>query len=322
MMDLGQLPTSAGSFGYGINGYGQVVGDSNTSGGHRGFLWTPAAPNSAVGSMVNLGELPGGIEESVAFGINASGQVTGRTNTFAGDRAFVWTPAMPRGVSGTMVDLGSAGSSGGFGINMAGQIAGRAAIASGNAAFVWTPTVANGESGVVTSIGRLAGGSYSLGNAINDVGQIVGFSDASGVGSRAILWTPSMPNGNVGAMISLGDLPGRLETSVAYDVNNAGQVVGGADGEQTAFRWTAQDGMVNLNAELDASGAAWRLFTAYGINNAGQIVGIGSYDPDGAGPTPGVLHGFLLTPVPEPGGIFLSSLFLPMFLRRRQRHFR
>jgi probable HAF family extracellular repeat protein len=324
--DLGVLPDFISSNGYGINAYGQVVGASGDGAGPRGFLWTPSSANGTTGSMVDLGDLPGGNDDTTAAGINDSGQVTGRTNTFTGERAFLWMPATPHGTSGTMVDVGvlpgGAGSSTAFGINTSGQITGRSNASGGNDAVVWTPIVPNGDSGAMASIGRFPGGLVSVAYGINDSGQIVGLSDGTGINSHAFLWTPNTPNGSVGSMINLGDLPGGLDRSTAYGINRAGEVVGGANGDQRAFRWTPLDGMVDLNTKLDSSGATWRLVIAYGNNDLGQIVGIGSHDPDGTGPTPGAVHAFLLTPVPEPHGMLLFALSFPFILRCRQHGFR
>src|SRR3989304_5481542 len=54
--------------------------------------------------------------------------------------------------------------------------------------------------------------------AINDSGQIVG-SFATNEGRHAVLW-------NNGTMTDLGVLPGRIYSSIAYDINNNGAIVG------------------------------------------------------------------------------------------------
>ena len=79
---------------------------------------------------------------------------------------------------------------------------------------------------------------------------------------------------------------------------------------------------MDLNSLLDDSGAGWYLAETRAINNSGEIAGIGTFDPDGAGPLPSRNAGFLLTPVPEPA---LMAMLPPvmMFIRlRRGRHLR
>ena len=96
-------------------------------------------------------------------------------------------------------------------------------------------------------------------------------------------------------MVALGDLPG-ARGSVAYGINNDGDVVGQENGAVSginhALLW--EDGSVyDLNDLLDASGAGWTLVNAFDINDSGQIVGYG-FDPSGQ------TRAFLLNEIPEP----------------------
>ena len=107
MVDLGELPGGGDhSRATAINSLGQVVGESDTATGLRGFLWTPTTPNGSSGSMINLGDLPGGTDLSQATAINSSGQVAGVSNAATGQRAFLWTPNTLNGMTGSMIDLG------------------------------------------------------------------------------------------------------------------------------------------------------------------------------------------------------------------------
>jgi probable HAF family extracellular repeat protein len=63
----------------------------------------------------------------------------------------------------------------------------------------------------MTDLGTLPGDSYSVAEAINDQGQIVGRS-GSGMGERAFLWED-------GRMTDLG-------VYNAVDINNSGQIAG------------------------------------------------------------------------------------------------
>ena len=172
----------------------------------------------------------------------------------------------------------------------------------------------------------------SQASAINAAGFVVGYTagteadESGGQSIRAFLWVPNSVNGTTGHMIDLGDLPGGDDISEATAINTAGDVVGyssthvsgTANVADHAFIWTSADGMIDLNTQLDGSGADWVLQQAEGINDAGEIVGFGEFDPDGAGPNPAVMHAFLLTPVPEPAtaDALIVGLMVPLLRRR------
>jgi probable HAF family extracellular repeat protein len=110
-----------------------------------------------------------------------------------------------------------------------------------------------------TDLGTL-GGISSWANAINNSGQIVGYSWTADRTVHATMW-----NGAVAT--DLGALGG--DFSVANDVNDAGQVVGYATGDFYRTRGVLWDG--TTATDLGAN-----LFDATGINNSGQIIGVGS----------------------------------------------
>ncbi|SEA47416.1 HAF repeat-containing protein [Nitrosospira multiformis] len=153
----------------------------------------------------------------------------------------------------------------------------------------------------VTLLGTLGGG-YSIGNGINDGGQVVGQSEtAAGEGHAFITGSNGV------GMTDIGTLGGKV--SLASGINDAGQVVGYSEttntGQLHAFI-TGPNGMgiVDLGggtasaindagqvvgrSETDASGRTFRTFITgpngvgmtnlgvsapYAINNAGQVVG-------------------------------------------------
>ena len=209
--------------------------------------------------VTDLGDLPGGGNQSAAFGINDSGQIVGYSVVGPSRHAFLWT-----GNSG-MQDLGDlpggSSTSTAHDINANGQIVGVSTVATGDRAFLWTST------GGMQDLGDLPGGdNFSEARGINFSGQVVGSSRAA-TGFRAFLWTSG------GGMQNLGDLPGGLDVSAANDINAAGQVVGNsaaADGFR-AFRWTSGAGMQGLGV-LPGFADSF----ANGINNNGQVVGYSS----------------------------------------------
>jgi probable HAF family extracellular repeat protein len=267
--------------------------------------------------MVDVGNLTGDLNFTVALAINNDGQIVGNSN----GRAFLRT-------SDGLQDLGGLGDNAGNarGINNFGQVVGE----SGPAAILWTSDggmtdlgVVSGElfagafdindsnqvvgacygyryrpcrwlsGGEIDDLGDLMGGDgYGSADAINASGVMVGSSAINVSGNRhAVLWTAP------GAILDLGDLPGGQDHSIAQGINDSGQVVGyGYVGNNVdayrAFLWSSGGGMRDLNGLLDASGAGWTLKSAWAVNNAGQIVGYG-INPDGDE------RAFLLDPVPE-----------------------
>ena len=96
---------------------------------------------------------------------------------------------------------------------------------------------------------------------INDSGQAVGFSYVDG-SYTATEWSN-------GSAINLGGLPGST-FSMAYGINNAGQVVGESDGPAPgdyATEWSSGS-VINLGG-LPGNYRS----SAFGINSAGQVVG-------------------------------------------------
>jgi probable HAF family extracellular repeat protein len=129
--------------------------------------------------MQDLGSLGGNL--SVAYGINASGQVVGYsyTTSNASRLAFLYT-------NGQMQDLGSLGGwSDARGINASGQVVGWSSLA-GNApqhAFLYT----NGQMQDLNSLVDLPPGvSLEYAYGINDQGWIVGQTSSG----HAYLLTP------------------------------------------------------------------------------------------------------------------------------------
>jgi probable HAF family extracellular repeat protein len=236
------------------------------------FCLIPALAVAQVYRVTDLGILPTGTF-SGANGINNLGHVVGMANIqsppFYGERAFLWTQ------KGGMQDLGTLlGYDQQFflswanGVNDLGLVVGTSwhDLAT-NHAFIWSRTGGMVDLGIPPGV--LEG---SAGKSINLFGQVVGagFDLIVGGGDggieddpHAFLWT------SAGGMQLLGNLPGG-QYSLAYGINNLGQVVG--VGETTgpcciptfdAFLWTSRDGMLDIGA-----------WTAVAINNLGQVVGV------------------------------------------------
>lgn len=184
----------------GVNANGQIAG--NTANG--------AAVVDASGQQTNIGG-----PTSVASAINASGQVTGYfTGSDGKSHAFISNP------NGSIRDLGAgAGGAYAFGLNNRGQATGSLYSADGSSADLFVSAT-----GGLRDLGTLASGTYMFGQAINDVGAIVGidFNASSGVNTPFIY--------EAGELVDLASLlDPTLAASLTYTavsaINNLGQIL-------------------------------------------------------------------------------------------------
>jgi len=171
VIDLGIPKGSTFSTAYGINDGGEVMGWGNTA-----FLWTKK------GGFRNLGSLmPNGT--SVGWRVNQSNQAVGFSQSQSGlVHAFLWTDETG------MTDLGllpGGTFSEALGNNNFGQMVGSADSGGGP---IFSHAVLWQNGGVdIQDLGVLQGDISSLAFAINDAGDVVGYSSLSS--ARAILWT-------------------------------------------------------------------------------------------------------------------------------------
>lgn len=253
MVDIGGLSGSVSSYATAINNAGQVAGYSTDALGHnRAFRW------SASEGMIALGVLPGTVNSSGA-GINSSGQVVGQRDgrpfRWSQDKGMEDLALFDSDWDGAAMDISDNGDVVGYsgdgnyygitravlwsadgtkrildictttssfygcyssanGINSAGQIAGNSE--SGGPSLAFRLTVGADRQDIV----GIPGSQISFARAINEAGQVVGFSEGPPFPlGHAFLWSPT------DGAIDLGALPGRY-WSDATGVNNHGQVVG------------------------------------------------------------------------------------------------
>lgn len=132
--------------------------------------------------------------------------------------------------------------------------------------------------GVVMDLGALAGGTYSYATAVNDRGQVAGYSGINEYGpplseaTQAFLWVSGVMR-SLGALHCPCSFNRRYGTSKAYDINVARQVVGESEtvrGEwvRHAFLW--QDGVMQ---DIGGGAGDWSISRAFAINDRGQVVG-------------------------------------------------
>ena len=173
-------------------------------------------------------------------------------------------------------------------INDNGQVVGISGICdqavgrfSAKRAVVW-------ETGTVSDLGNLGGGAWNTPDAINNRGQIVGFSDLPGDSSgrpnfHAVLWTKTGGVQCGGQCLDLGTLPGD-SLSEATGINNQGQIVGvsigaGSPFGSRAFLWE-NNKLTDLNT-LVAPRTTLQLVSTGDINDRGEITG-SAIDPNSA----------------------------------------
>jgi probable HAF family extracellular repeat protein len=299
MTDLGSLGYGV-TYGFGINGTGEVVGRSYLTtfiqfkcGRHictehfaDPFSWS-------AGTMTDLGTLGGTFSEARA--VNGGGDVVGGSNGEAfldhnrklrdlgpgeamaiNDNGVIVGNASPHafvvngGVRSTLPDLSSYGGgiSSASGLNLSGQIVGSSDNAAGeNRAVTW-----NG--GAITDLGTL-GGTQSAAYAVNNLGQVTGWAHTASEATHLFLYT----NGRMTDLGTFGLDP------VGEAINDHCVIVG--EGGNGPFVWS--DGTFkNLNALVPAR-SGFTLADATAINANGQIVA------DGVNAS-GQHHAFLLSP--------------------------
>lgn len=226
-----------------------------------------ASPAGAeVGSGWRMIDLGVG-NQSIANAVNTRGVVVGQDSASA---AFLWR-------RGEVTDLGIGGVSAALDINNRDEVVGYRLVGENARAFLW-------RRGTVVDIGTLPGGGVSYAQAINDRGEVVGWSEAADGRLHAFHWRDGV----------LTDLGGEGQPSLAYDIDDAGRVVGVIFDEEAmrsaAVRWW-RGTVTTLHDDAQV---------AVATSGTGAITGSG----DGVG---GLSAGFVWRPgdyvvIPQPPG--------------------
>lgn len=297
-----------------INSLGQIVG--TTSFGPEVLLWSPSVPNTAAGSLVDLGTtLLASFSSPVA--INNVGQIvavnndspskvvlwspgsggfqpitnsTGNTvalNNYGqvGGSGFIWTPASANATTGTLTTDSRFNNL--VGLNGFGQALLNPSGFPQTTATLFTPSSAHGTSGVFTPIPSLAGAQQTTLVSINETGVVVGYSCITqanfGCRNHAFLWKPDSPNAPTG-IISEIVLPNGFVAMAPKAMNNNGDVVGTMTpvlGNDVPFLYSG-----SVVYDLTPAGPLFMSTTPSGINDFGQIALDGSSSVYLATPTP------------------------------------
>lgn len=182
------------------------------------------------------------------------------------NHAFLWQ-------NGVMTDLGilpGATRSGAGDINDTGQIVGGSSGTVNNTnwshAVLW-------QNGIMTDLGTLGGDSGSA-SAINNSGQIVGYSKTAGGDYRTFVWESGVMY-NLDALLPANS--GWVTQFYGIDINDNRQIAGTGlfNGVQRAFLISDNDGifanggLTITNLGTLGGGSS----QGYGINSSGQVVG-------------------------------------------------
>lgn len=265
-----------------------------------GFMSARPAVAQAGYVVEDLGVLAGDTS-SIAWAINANGDVVGWSSGQAGTRAFRYTngggmvalpdvPGRPRSVARDINDAGVIVGS----ANMGGTDLGHAVLWTGDGSVHDLGTLGTGyysEAWGVNNAGQAVGWSYSdfgsglrgvhgflysqadglvdltpdsdTGSAldISDAGQVTGYKTAP-YGYHAFRWQG-------GTFVDLGVLPG-FAYSFGWAINASGRVAGNSTSasgnSERLVRFTDGSGLQNL-------GGVGEHNSALGINASGQVVG-------------------------------------------------
>ena len=269
MHNLGSLVggTFSSSGAFAINIRGQAVGGGTISGsafsddGHAILF-----DSTGVHDLGTLGGCCSG-----AFGINASGQVVGFSQTSGGTHAFLYDGTGMHDLHG-LLTLGGSHSIA-SGINASGQVVGESYLSGdiGSHAILYDGTA-------LRDLGTL-GGTYTSATGINASGQVVGYSYISDDNHTHAFFH----NGT--AMLDLGTLTlDGFGISRGFGINARGHVVGDSY-TISGYHGFLYDGtwrdpvivpMRDLSTLAEVTGAGWQQIEfAAGINDSGQIVGGG-----------------------------------------------
>lgn len=283
------VPSSEWTVAYGISNSGVVVGGADYSWGYNG----PGPPEYGflyqAGSTSTFNGPWGG--DTAAYGVNNAGQTIGYSNNWYSCECTAFV-----GSGGNYTPIGYAGAQNTVptGINDLGTIVGFFVGGDGQThGFV--------DQGGVYSQFDVPGASGTSLYGINDEGAMVGQYDPAGGGG----WVSFVDENGV-----LTTLPG---LSIANGINDEGVIVGsiGCCASQQAVVY--ENGVYTT---LAMPGSAIRS-GATGINDAGQIVGFYATSDDPYG-----VHGFVDTPIPEPGALTLLASgcgLLAVIAARRRR---
>jgi len=271
------------------NNFGLLAGGSDTSNIDpygENFCFFTASDNLLCSAFQwqngLMTALPGlGGNNSYATGSNSAGHIVGWAETPTVDskclapQVFDWHGALwKEGQVQGLPPLPGKAMSAAFAINDQDEAVGGSGIcgSAGVQGFALSTNAVIWRSGVPTDLGNLGGQFNNIATAINNLGQVVGFSDvADDTTTHAFIWQD-------GVMSDLGTLPGDF-FSLAWGIGDRGQVLGQScdvNGNCRGFLW--QDGVMTDVNTLIPAGSSLFIIDANDVSAAGEITGQ-AFDP-------------------------------------------
>ena len=280
---LQDLGTARGSFSYAnaINEAGAIAGTVVIDGVAHGFRYQD-------GNLLDIGANTSGT------GINARGDVVGGIATDNGTFGYVYRDGMVT----QLPNLGTGSQGLAADINDKGGIAGSSTTDQVSSPPPFHPYLY--LNGGLRDLGDLDGREVNMATAINNAGQIAGYSE-SRTDAHAFLYEN-------GVLRDLGGFGGAAVS--VNDLNENGILVGTAFAAPRGLIPFINDGaeLVDLNTLVDPA-SGWLLLEAYANNDLGQIVGFGCQ-----GDTCGVVRLDMALQAAEPGEAAMMTVGLPLVL--------
>ncbi len=296
--DLGGLPGFDWSSAYGMNASGWIAGHSNTADPQpRAVLWRN-------GQVVDIESGADGNANIYAFDVNDAGVVCGFLTKSGGGGnwdAAIWIerPNQPGRFDRTILPLHPSGDpltawTEAQSITETGRVFGRTGLNPGDRATIWEADAAH----TPVLLEPLANSDQSMPGTMNELGDAVGYTmypfgldrptrwsrDAAHVPAELPIW----PGHNAG-VATLVDPSGATVFGFSRLIDTS--VFPWPTLEERVVMWNA-DGLWDLNARLDASGAGWTVFGTSDVNADGWIAATAA--------TGGIAHAVLLIPVVDP----------------------
>jgi len=271
LVDLHKSPGGNYSIAHSINSAGDTVGEADDG---------DIRPKSVLfrsGSVLALGASGGGNHRAI-FLTNTGTAIGDRAIGFDGPwRGAVWIPRVdkPDRFDETLLPVHPSGDPAArmgyvLGANQAAQAVGYVQSSTfGQYGAFWNNNLTHD----LTLLTPLEGDWSSYAEGLNDKGVAVGTSYLGVFGSHAVKWVG--PSFTATAL----PIPANSAGTRAYDINNAGQIVGVALDQAGSPHWILWNGnqIVNLSQIISKDYPGWKIDDLADINDAGYICGTASY---------------------------------------------